>query len=88
MADQDSPPSGFWPGLLDILLSPSPEARDLPPSAAPIHCWSGEQKFLRVDAAFVEEGGNHWFPIVPRSMEEAEAQALMAHMAQVLPSDY
>lgn len=88
MANQDSPPSGFWPGVLDILLSPPLEALDLPPSSAPVHCWSGEQKFLKVDAAFVEKRGDHWFPIVLRSMEAAEALVLMASMAQVLPSDY
>ena len=57
MADQDSPPGGSWLALLDLLLSPPPEALDLPPSSAPVHCWSGEQKFLRVDAAFVDKGG-------------------------------
>jgi hypothetical protein len=88
MADQDSPPGDFGLMMLDLLLSPPLEKSDLPPSSAPFHCASGDEVYLKVDAAFVERSGVHWFPIVLRSMEAAEAQALMADMAQVLPSDY
>lgn len=88
MADQDSPPGDDWLEVLDVLLSPPSEASDLPPSLAPFHCWSGEQVFLRVDAAFVEKRGDHWFPIVLRSIEAAEARVLISDMAQVLPSDH
>jgi len=89
-SDQETPPEDFttawW--VTEILLGLPPEKSDLAPSTAPFHCSSGEEWYFRVDAAFVEKGGDHWFPIVLRPIEAAEAQTLMSRMAQVLPSDY
>lgn len=92
MADQATQPDEFttqwWVEEVLLDLSPPPEERDLQPSTAPFHCWSGEEKYLRVDAAFVQKRGEHWFPIVLHSMEATEAQAVTSRMSQVLPPDY
>jgi hypothetical protein len=86
---QETPPEDFttawW--VSEILLGLPPEKSDLAPSAAPFRCSPGEERYFRVDAAFVEKGGDHWFPIVLRPMEAAEARTLMSGMAQVLPPD-
>lgn len=81
---EDRPPT--WPEVAGEILTPRAE-HDLPPGSAPFHCWSGDQRFLTINAVFVEKAGEHWFPIVLRSMEPAEAQALMSKMALVLPPE-
>ena len=90
MADQETAPdeltTEWW--VEEVLLAQPPEQRDLQPSTAPFHCWSGEVKYLKVDAAFVEKGGEHWFPIVMHSLEATEAQAVTSRMSQVLPPDH
>ncbi len=90
MSDQDTPPEDFtteW--WLDVLMSPAmpAEESDRKPRAETIRCGAGERVYLAIEATFKGKG-RHWFPIELRPADAAEAQALMANLAQVLPPDH
>jgi hypothetical protein len=90
MSDQETPPEDFtteW--WLDVLMSPAvpPEDSDRKPRAVTLQCGAGERVYLAIDATF-QGKGRHWFPIELRPVDAAEAQALMVHMAQLLPPDH
>ena len=89
--DEDAPAEDlpWWVSILDELLSPTPgpEESDREPRTATFQCRPGEPVYLAIDATF-QGKGRHWFPIEVRPVDTAEAEALMAHMAQVLPPDY
>jgi hypothetical protein len=91
MSDQNTPAQDapWWVEVLDELLSPSPppEETDRKPRTATFQCRGGETVYLAIDATFKGKG-RHWFPIELRPVDAAEAAALMASMAQVLPPDY
>jgi hypothetical protein len=84
--DEDLP---WWVSILDALLSPTPgpEESDRKPRTATVQCRTGDSIYLAIDATFKGKG-QHWFPIELRPVNATEAQALMAHMAQVLPPDH
>jgi len=73
----------------EILSGPdySPEEFDRKPRTAPVQCRAGESLYFEIDATFKGKG-QHWFPIELRPVDAVGAQALMAHMAQLLPPDY
>ena len=79
----------WWVSILDALLSPTPgpEESDRKPRTATVQCRAGESIYLAIDATFKGKG-QHWFPIELRPVNATEAQALMAHMAQLLPPDH
>jgi hypothetical protein len=63
-----------------------PEESDRQPRTATVECRAGESVYLTIDAAFRGKG-QHWFPIELRPVDAAQAQALMAELALVLPPD-
>ena len=80
----------WWAVIVgEILTGPdySSEEFDRKPRTAPVQCQAGESLYLQIDATFKGKG-QHWFPIELRPVDAAEAPALMAHMAQLLPPDY
>ncbi len=89
MSDQATPPKDFtteW--WLWVFLTPttSPEEADRQPRTATVQCRAGESVYLAIDATF-QGKGQHWFPIELRPVDAAQAQALMANLALVLPPD-
>ena len=93
MADEDGPAADvpWWADILGELMTPwsgpSAEEFDRKPRTATVQCRAGESVYLEIDATFKGKG-RHWFPIELRPVDAVEAQALVAHMAQVLPPDY
>ena len=80
----------WWAVIVgEILTGPdySSEEFDRKPRTIPVQCRAGESLYLQIDATFKGKG-QHWFPIELRPVDAVEAQALMAHMAQLLPPDY
>jgi len=80
----------WWAVIVgEILTGPdySSEEFDRKPRTIPVQCRAGESLYLQIDATFKGKG-QHWFPMELRSVDAAEAQGLMAHMAQLLPPDY
>ena len=80
----------WWAVIVgEILTGPdySSEEFDRKPRTIPVQCRAGESLYLQIDATFKGKG-QHWFPIELRPVDAVEAQALMVHMAQLLPPDY